>query len=145
MVIIMRIYYVFNIKKEVFDIYKTTPSVLFNFFNRIYFLNKDNLNYSNSIYKQISNKFDKEILDLKIFIKLHNKVIYSKKKDEHIINNLFKDEISIMKVKKSYIVINTNKNYTQFFNILYYFYNNCLVCDFVNQDYFFLDNVKMLV
>ena len=141
----MRIYYVFNIKKEVFDIYKDTPSVLFNLFNHLYFLDKTNLDYGNTIVKQVSNKFNKEILDLKIFVKLHNKLIYSKKGDEHIINNLFKNEISIMKVKRSYIVINSNKNYTEFFNILYYFYKDCLICDFINQDYFLLDNIKMLV
>lgn len=141
----MRIYYIFNIKKEVFDVYKDTPSVLFNFYNQLYYLKNDNLDYGNTILKQISNRFDKEILDLKIYLKLHNKMIYSKRGEEHIINNLFKNEISIMKVKKSYIVINSNKNYTEFFNILYYFYKNCLICDFVNQDYFLLDNLKMLV
>ena len=141
----MRIYYIFNIKKEVFDIYKETPSVLFNFFNQLYFLDKENLDYGNTIIKQVSNKFNKEILDLKIYLKLHNKMIYSKRYDEHIINNLFKNEISVMKIKKSYIIINSNKNYTEFFNIISFFYRNCLVCDFVNQDYFLLDNIKMLV
>jgi len=141
----MRIYYIFNIKKEVFDIYKDTPSVLFNFFNQLYFLDKENLDYGNTIVKQVSNKFNKEILDLKIYIKLHNKMIYSKRGEEHIINNIFKNEISIMKIKRSYIVINSNKNYTEFFNILFYFYKNCLICDFINQDYFLLDNIKMLV
>ena len=58
----MRIYYVFNIKKDVFDIYKDTPSVLFNLFNHLYFLDKDNLNYGNAIVKQVSNKFNNQFL-----------------------------------------------------------------------------------
>ena len=141
----MRIYYVFNIKKEIYEIYKDTPSVLFNFFNQLYYMKKDNLDYGNIVFKQVSNKFNKEVLDIKIYLKLHNKMIYSKKGDNHIINDLFKNEISVMKIKRSYIVINSNKNYTEFLNIIYYFHKECLVCDFINQDYFFLSNIKMLV
>ena len=141
----MRIYYVFNIKKEVFEIYKDTPSVLYNFMYYIYNLNKDYLDYTNIIFNQVAVKFDKTKLDLEIFIQLHNKMRYSKKKEEHIINNLYKDEISIMKIKNSYIIINSNKNYTEFFNIINKKYSECLVCDFINQDYFYLRNIKILV
>ncbi len=141
----MRIFYVFNIKKEVYEIYKDTPSVLYNFMKYIYKANKDNLDYGNIIFNQVADKFNKKKLDLDIFIKLHNKMRYTKRKEEHIINNLYKDEISIMKIKNSYIVINSNKNYTEFFNIISKNYNECLVCDFINQDYFFLTNIKILV
>ena len=101
----MRIFYVFNIKKEVYEIYKDTPSVLYNFMKYIYKANKDNLDYGNIIFNQVADKFNKKKLDLDIFIKLHNKMRYTKRKEEHIINNLYKDEISIMKIKNSYIVI----------------------------------------
>lgn len=141
----MRIYYVFNIKKEVYEVYKDTPSVLYNFMYYIYKLNKEYLDYTNIIFNQVAEKFDKKKLDLEIFIKLHNKMRYSKKKEEHIINNLYKDEISIMKIKNSYIIINSNKNYTEFFNIINKEYSECLVCDFINQDYFYLRNIKILV
>ena len=141
----MRIYYIFNIKKDIYEIYKSTPSVLFNFFNYLYTSKKDTLDYGNIIFKQIADSFDKEKLDLKLFIKMHNKMIYSKRGDDHIINNLYRDEISVMNIKKSYIIINSNKNITEFFNILNDEYNECLVCDFVNFDFFYLSNLKILV
>ena len=141
----MRIFYVFNIKKEVYEIYRDTPSVIYNFFNQLYYFKKDNLDYGNTIFKQVANRFNKEALDLKLYIRLHNKMRYIKRGDEHIINNLYKDEISIMKIKKSYIVINTNNNFTEFFEFLNEEYRECFVCDFVNQDYFYLRSLKMLV
>ena len=141
----MRIFYIFNIKKDVYDIYKDTPSVIYNFFNYIYHGNKEDLDYSNIIFQQIAYKFNKEKLDLSLYIKLHNKLIYSKRGEEHIINNLYKDEISIMKIKKSYIIINTNKNYTEFFKLINEVYKECIVCDFNNQDFFYLNELKSLV
>ncbi len=141
----MKIYYIFNIKKELYDIYDDTPSVLYNFFYNLYINNKYDLNYVNSVFRQITNKYNKELLDLKIYLKMHNKMRYLKRKDEHIINDLWKNEISIMKIKKSYIVINSNNDYSEFFDILKKYYKGCLVCDFNNQKYFYLRNIKMLV
>ena len=141
----MRIYYIFNIKKEVYEIYKNTPNVLYNFFYQLYINKNDDLNYGSSIFKQVSSKFNSELLNLKIYLKLHNKMKYLKRNDEHIINNLYKNEISIMKIKKSYIIINSNSSYTDFFPILNNLCKYLFVCDFNNQDYFYLANLKMLV
>lgn len=145
MVIKLKIYYIFNIRRNVYDLYKSTPSVLYNFFYQLYVSNKEDLNIANSVFKEIANKYNKEFLDLKIYIKMHNKYKYLKKGENHIINDLFKNEISIMKVKNSYIVINSNNAYTEFFSILGNFYKECLVCDFNNQKYFYLTSIKTLV
>ncbi len=145
LVIILRVFYIFNLNKEVYDVYKETPSVLFNFFKNLYYMKKEELEYGKSIFNQVALNFNKEKLDLKIYIMLHNKLKYLKRKEEHIINDLYHDEISIMKVKKTYIIINCNKNFTDFFNILNKEYSNCIVCDFINDDYFYLSNIKMLV
>ena len=141
----MKIFYIFNIKNDVFDIYRETPSVLYNILFNLYHDKKENLDYANNIFKEITNKFNKEYLDLKIYINMHYKMRYSKKYDNHIINDIFKNEISILRIKRSYIVINSNNNYSEFFYILNSFYKNCLVCDFINQRYFYLRDIKMLV
>ena len=145
MVITLRIFYVFNLNNEVYDVYKNTPSVIFNFFKNIYFLNKEDLNYSSTIFRKVANCFNKEKLDLKIYVMLHNKMRYLKKGCEHIINDLYHDDISIMKIKQTYIVINCNKSFTEFFKIINSEYANCFVCDFINEDYFYLSKIKMLV
>lgn len=141
----MRIFYIFNIKKEVIDVYEDTPSVIFNFLKHMY-MNKDkNIDHIAMIYMQMVNQFNKKDLDLKLYVKLHNKMKYTKRSDTHIINDIFKDEVSIMRIKNSYIVINTNRNFTDFFRFINDISKDCFVCDFNNNDYFFLRKVKMLV
>ena len=49
----MRIYYAFKIKKEFYDIYKETPSVLYNFLNQLYYFKKEDLDYGNELFRQI--------------------------------------------------------------------------------------------
>ena len=141
----MRIFYLFNIKKEVYEIYKDTPSVIYNLLKNIYYSKRDSYDYSNIIFKDITESFNKDKLDLFIYIKLHNMLRYSKRGEEHIINNLYKDEISIMKVKKCYIIINSNKKLNEFFGIINSLYDDCIACDFINQDFFYLQNIKRLV
>ena len=141
----MRIYYVFDIRSEYVDLYKETPNSLYNVLHQLYYMRKKDLEYGFNMFKQLANRIDKDEVDKNIFLKLHNKMTYVKKKDNHIINNLYKDEVSALKVKYSYIIINTNKIYTDFFNVLALDNRNYFVCDFINNDYFFLSNIKILV
>ena len=141
----MRIYYVFDIRSEYVDLYKETPNSLYNVLHQLYYMRKKDLEYGFNMFKQLANRIDKDELDKNIFLKLHNKMTYIKKGDNHIINNLYKDEVSALKVKYSYILINTNKSYTDFFNTLALDNRNYFVCDFINNDYFFLSNIKILV
>ena len=139
----MRIYYVFDIRSEYVDLYKETPNSLYNVLHQLYYMRKKDLEYGFNMFKQLANRIDKDELDKNIFLKLHNKMTYVKKGDNHIINNLYKDEVSALKVKYSYILINTS--YTDFFNALALDNRNYFVCDFINNDYFFLSNIKILV
>ncbi len=141
----MRIYYVFDIRSEYVDLYKETPNSLYNVLHQLYYMRKKDLEYGFNMFKQLANRIDKDEVDKNIFLKLHNKMTYVKKGDNHIINNLYKDEVSALKVKYSYILINTNKSYTDFFNVLALDNRNYFVCDFINNDYFFLSNIKILV
>ena len=141
----MRIYYVIDIRSEYVDLYKETPNSLYNVLHQLYYMRKKDLEYGFNMFKQLANRIDKDEVDKNIFLKLHNKMTYVKKGDNHIINNLYKDEVSALKVKYSYILINTNKSYTDFFNTLALDNRNYFVCDFINNDYFFLSNIKILV
>ena len=141
----MRIYYVFDIRSEYVDLYKETPNSLYNVLHQLYYMRKKDLEYGFNMFKQLANRIDKDEVDKNIFLKLHNKMTYVKKKDNHIINNLYKDEVSALKVKYSYRLINTNNSYTDFFNVLALDNRNYFVCDFINNDYFFLSNIKILV
>ena len=66
---------------------------------------------------------------------------YSKINNEHIINDLYNDEVSILKVKKSHLLLQSNKSYSSFFKILYGYNKHYFVCDFLEKDFFFISDI----
>ena len=140
----LRTFYIFKMRKEFYRLYCSSPNSLYNVLRHLYYMKRDKANYGFNLYSQLVEKINKLDLDKKIFIKYHSKMIYSKNGDDHIINNLYQDEISIMNIKNAYILINTNKNYTDFFKMLSDFGEDYFVCDFVNQDYFWINDIKLL-
>lgn len=141
----MRTYYIFEIKDEFYKLYKEGPNTLYIILKQLFLLKKQDADYGFNIFNQITNQLDKYNLNKNIFIKYHKESIYSKIGNEHIINNLFKDEVSILTIKNSYIMLNTNHSYSSFFNILVDYSSNYFVVDFKNQDYFLLNEIKLLV
>ena len=107
-------------------------------------MKRDKANYGFNLYNQLIEKIDRKILNRKVFIKYHDKMIYSKNGNNHIINNLYQDEVSIMEIKNTYILIETNKNYTDFFKTISEFGEEYFVCDFTNHDYFWINDIKIL-
>ena len=71
-----------------------------------------------------------------------DKMMYSYNENEHVINNLFLNEISILKVKNSNIKIDTNYDKCTFLKDLRYFNGILFVCNFKEQEYFFIKNVR---
>lgn len=141
----MREFYLFQVKEEFKSLYRENQVILYNIFKQIYLLQKEDVEYGYSLFKQLTRKIEKEKLDQEIFIKLHGSVPYSKRGNIHYVNNLYKDEISQMVVKRAYIKVKSNQDITEFFHILNGFDNHYFVCDFQNQDYFFLEDLKVLV
>ena len=141
----MRIYFVFKVKEEYIDLYKDTPNTLYKILNQMYNMKRNEIGYGFNLFNQMINRFDKFDLDKYLYVLLHTKMKYSKKGDEHVLNNLYKDEVSVLKVKSTHILINANKSYTEFFVLLNLYDTNLFVCDFNNHDYFFLSNIKLLV
>ena len=141
----MREFYLFRVKEEFKALYKTNQVILYHIFKQIYFLPKEDIEYGYSLFKQLTMKIDKEKLDQELFLRLHGSIPYSKNENIHLINNLYRDEVSQMIIKHSYIQIQSNKDFTEFFEQLNLFDHNYFVCDFKNQDYFFLEDIKVLV
>lgn len=141
----MRIYFIFKIKEEYIDLYKDTPNTLYNILNQMYYMKRNEIGYGFNLFNQMIERIDKFDLDKYLYVLLHTKMKYSKKGDEHVLNNLYKDEVSVLKVKSTHILINANKSYTEFFVLLNQYDPNFFVCDFNNHDYFFLSNIKLLV
>ena len=57
----------------------------------------------------------------------------------HTINDFYFNETSKMVINNSHIKIKTNKNVPSFFYNIRTF-NNIFVCDFINHDYFLLED-----
>ena len=134
----MKVYYIFNIKKEFINLYKDSPSVLYNILRSIYYLDKEEVEYGYNLFKQLTNKIEKNKVDRDLFIKFHDSIPYSKRKDIHCINNLYKNEVSRLVVNNSYLKLELEQNYSTFFDILKDELDNLFVCSFQKCDFFFL-------
>ena len=145
MVILMRVFYIFKIKEEFKYLYKDNPSQLYSILKQIYYLGKDDIAYGENIFFQLTEPLEKEIYDRKLFIKLHKEIPYSKRGEVHIMNNLYKDEISRLTIKNTYMKIETESSFSSFFNYLSLLNENLFACDFSYLDFFFLDKIKTLV
>lgn len=145
MVIVMRTYFVFKIKKEFCLLYKENNRSLYEVLRHLYYMKKHEMRYGFNLFSQLTEKINKYELNKAIFIRYHNDMVYSKNGNEHVINNLYKDEISVLTIKNSYILITTSHNYSSFFNIISDFSDEYFVCDFIYHDYFWLNDIKMLV
>ena len=134
----MKVYYIFKLKEEFYDLYKDTPSVLYNILRSIYYLDREEVDYGYNLFKQLTIPLEKNKLDRDIFIKFHQDIPYSKRKDIHYINDLYKNEISRLVINNSYLRLELEQNYSTFFKILKEEDNNLFACSFKNTDFFFL-------
>ena len=144
----MKVYYIFKMKKQFISLYKDTPSVLYNILKNIYYLDKEEVDYGYNLFNQLTNEIPKYKLDQSIYIKLHQDVPYSKKGQVHYINNLYKDEISRLEIKRSYIKLETEQPSSTFFSILENYSENLFFYFFVldlGDDIHFLHHLLVLI
>lgn len=139
----MKEYYVFLIRDEFVKLYSSKSSDLFYIFNRIYYMKEMDKMYGYNLFSQISYFFNKDDVNEFLYNKHKDKIMYSYTNDEHIINNLFLNEISILKVKPSSIRIQTNTSSSSFLEDLKNYNKNLFVCNFKEQEFFFISDVKI--
>lgn len=135
--------FIFNIKPEFYKIYKNRMGELFYILNRIYSMKSIEKTYGYNLFCQICNFLEKDNLNSFIKKYLEDKNMYSNNENEHIINNIYLGEISILTVKHSCIKIETNLNNSTFIEILKKYDNNLFVCNFNTLEYFFLSKLKL--
>ena len=136
----MKVYFIFDIKKEFVSLYHENEKVLFDILRQIYYLDSSEITYGYTLLNQLINKINKNYIDQKIYIKYHQYIPYSKKNMTHYINNMYRDEISRLVVKNSYIKLEQEKTNSTFFEVLKNYSNNYFACDFKNKDFFFLSD-----
>ena len=134
----MKVYYIFKLKDEFIDLYKDTPSVLYNILRNIYYLDKEEVDYGYNLFKQLTLPIDKNRIDRELFIKFHQDIPYFKRKDVHYINNMYKNEVSRLIISNSYLKLELDQNFSTFFKVLKEEDNNLFACSFQKTDFFFL-------
>lgn len=141
---IVRAFYIFKLKKNYYDIYQNNPKELYSIFKYLYNLKKSE-RVDINLLKDLICIIDKNKIDRDIYIKYHKDLIYSKQNNSHIINDLFKDEVSILTIKNIYMYLEVNKNYSSFFDIINKIDKCYFFCDFDSNDYFWINDLKILV
>ena len=145
MVMKMRMFYIFNVKEDIVSLYRNSPANLYKILENIYYMHEEEVMYGFNIFKQLTNRIKVMELNNAIYIKMHKELVYSKINNEHIINDLYHDEVSIVRIKSSHIILESNKSYASFFKLLNNINPHYFVCDFKEKDFFFfLDIVKTI-
>ena len=134
----MKVYYIFKIKKEFVNLYRDTPSTLYCILKSIYYLDQSSAEYGYNLFNQLINTLDKYKLDRDLYIEMHKDIPYIKKNDIHIINNLYKDEISRLRINNFFMKLELYQDNSSFYDYLKKQENNLFACNFKTTDFFFL-------
>lgn len=138
----MRLFYIFYIKDYVYDTYNKYPYQLYKILEDTYYVSKHDLVLSSNYYEQITNKFNKLFINNYLSINYKLNSYYLFKNNTHILSN--NSENSKLIVSSNCLKLKTNVNYPTFFDTLIKYKNNIFICDFQNQDYFWLNKVVAL-
>ena len=138
-------FYIFSVKEAFYKLYKNNPGELFYVYNRIYNMKKSDKDYGYNLFCQISDFLDKKYINTLIKAQYKDKIMYSNSDNEHIINNLFLNEISILTVKNCTIKIESNIDNPSFFDSLKKSNMFLFVCNFKDKNYFFINKTKSKV
>lgn len=121
-------YYIFDIKNKFKNNYN-----LYRLLKTLYTLNLKYINYGELIYNEICLPIN--ITNIKDILKDYNAKKISRK---YFI--CLNDEITIVVIKYSRLIIVSNKLYPDIFERLKIEQNNLFVCNFVLDNYFYVSN-----
>lgn len=131
----MRKYYLFIIKREYFNLYYNKPYSLYKMLQSLKNLKAYDFSYGIKIFKEICLPFSVKLLN-----NYFNKKINLKRINDKKIKIASKFEETFLELNYSCIVVKTNINMPEIMRILNIYNKNMLVCDFENNDYFWLND-----
>ena len=137
----MRTYYIFNVNKYYKYMYKNNPFKMYKIFEEIYYSrNYDNIK-TFRVMEEVSVPFNKIMLNEYIYFEYKLKYGYKRRDNIHILNT---DEKTTLRINNYNIKIETDSNYSTFFDDIKSYNSNLFVCDFDNKDYFWLSKLNSL-
>jgi len=135
----VRVFYLFQIKKDILKEYKYKEGELYKLLKSIHYLKTEDIVLGYKIYNNIVNPIDKDDYNNFIKSKNKNKDSYIFYNYIHTINDFYFNESTKLIINNSFLKIKTNINIPSFFYDLRVF-DNIFVCDFNNNDYFLLSD-----
>lgn len=135
MVIDVRKYYLFLIQTEYYKLYRKNPKILYDLLYNLYQLKEPNLNYGVSLFKSICKPFSVNLLSHYIQSKYTSTVLSPKLIKVHSIY-----EKTTIQINYGCIIVKTNVNFPEILKVFHIYNKKIFVCDFKNQDYFWLSN-----
>lgn len=132
----MRKYFLFDISDRYFNVYFHKERLLFRTLESLYnneaHQKANNISLFNQLCVPINISFLNSYFDNKIFIRNN--------KNKHIYLSQKTDEKTLIEIRHPCIIMLTNRNFSKLFKAFNYYSKKIFVCDFQNQDYFWLDN-----
>lgn len=138
----MRTYYAFIIKDTLMNFYSKKPYSLYKILEQIYRLKNNDIVLGYRLLDQVTKPFGTRKTNKYIFQRHYDELSYSKIDDGHMIKNLYSEEITFLKVFNSHVRIKTNSLNSSFFNSIKQYDKNIFICDFENNDYFWINKIK---
>ncbi len=135
----MRTFYLYQINDFCLDLYQKYPFKLYHLLRDTYYTSKYNQPLAISSYEQITDKFNKQFLHDFVFNHSKMDMYYHTKNYVHTISNHY--EYSKLMISSYSLKLKTNINYSSFFSCIGKYSDGIFVCDFENQDYFWLSKV----
>jgi len=121
--------------------YKNNPFKMYKIFEEIYY-SKDYDNIKTfRVMEEVALPFNKIMLNEYIYYEYKLKYGYKRKDNIHILNT---DEKTTLRINNYNIKIETDSNYSIFFDDIKSYNTNLFVCDFDNKDYFWLSKLNSL-
>lgn len=128
----MRKYYLFIVKKEFSQVYRNNADILYKTLENLYYIKKENFNYGMSLYTQLCQTFNVDVLT-----NYFNHQTLLKHRGNKYCSKSTK-EIILIEINPSCCNVVTNVNLPSILKIFDYYCKEIFVCDFKNKDYFWL-------
>ena len=135
----MRTFYIYDVNELCYDMYQNCPYQLYKIFEDIYYTLRYDKGMAISSYDGVIQKFSKQFVH--DFVSVHFRLnhFYHYKNHVHTISNY--QEYGKLLVSSYSLKITSSVNYSSFFQVLDEYSECMFVCDFKNNDYFWLHKV----
>lgn len=134
----MRKYYLFTIQKDFYEIYKNNSYVLYKTLENLWKMKSKDFSYGLSLYESLCQVFDVSLLNRYLKNKYYDQIRTSK--NRHIISDSTGKGDVLIELHYSCIIVLTTVNIPPILKDFNYYSQYIFVCDFINEDFFWLNN-----